>query len=163
MSSGPRGGIGEIALAELQKGSSIMPGKVNPVLPETVNQLYFLISGNNLSIEHSAHAAQMELGVMFPLIADRLLQSLKLTGEVIEQFTKLCVARIKVNKKRCKELLEQSTAYATLLTPILGYDVMAQAVKISVATGKTLREIVVGEKLLGNKEFDAVVRHFHQK
>ncbi len=162
MASGPRGGIGEITLAELQKGSSIMPGKVNPVLPETVSQLYFLISGNNLSIEHCAHAAQMELGVMFPLIADRLLQSLKLTSQVIGQFTKLCVVKLKANKKRCKELLEISTAYAASLTPILGYDTMAQAVKTAVATGKTLREVVVGQKLLSNKEFDTVVRNFHQ-
>lgn len=161
MSSGPKGGLGEITLAELQKGSSIMPGKVNPVMPETVNQLYYMISGNNLTIEHSAHAAQMELGVMFPLIADRLLQTLKLTSEVVEQFTKLCVTKIKANPKRCKELLEQSTAYATLLTPRLGYDIMTEAVKAAVATGKTLREIVVQQKLLSNKEFDAIVKSFH--
>ncbi len=160
LSSGPRGGIGEITLLELQKGSSIMPGKVNPVLPETVNQLYFLISGNNLTIEHAAAAAQFELGVMFPIIADRLLQSLKLTSEVIEQFVKVCINKIKANPKRCKELLEKSTAYATLFSPKLGYDATAELVKESVKSGKTIRELVLGKKLMANKEFEAVVKSF---
>ncbi len=160
LSSGPLGGIGEITLAELQNGSSIMPGKVNPVLPETVNQLYFLISGNNLTIEHAAAAAQLELGVMFPIIADRLLQSLKLTSEVVEQFVKSCINKIKANPKRCKELLEKSTAYATLLTPILGYDAVSSAVKEAVESGKTLREIIVGKKLLSDKEFNKAVNSF---
>src|SRR3989338_2127659 len=158
MASGPRGGIAQITLGELQKVSSIMPGKVNPVLPETMNQLYFMVSGNNLAIEHSAHAAQMELGVMFPLIADRLLQSLQLTSQVTAQFTKLCVMKIKADKKRCKELLERSTAYAATLTPFLGYDAMSRSVKTAVATGKTLREVVVGSRLMSNKEFDAAVK-----
>ncbi len=160
LSSGPLGGIGEITLAELQNGSSIMPGKVNPVLPETVNQLYFLISGNNLSIEHAAAAAQLELGVMFPIIADRLIQSLKLTSEVIEQFVKVCINKIQANPKRCKELLEKSTAYATLLTPILGYDVVSSAVKEMVATGQTLREVIVGKGLLSEQEFNKAVNSF---
>jgi len=160
LSSGPLGGIGEISLAELQSGSSIMPGKVNPVLPETVNQLYFVISGNNLTIEHAAAAAQLELGVMFPIIADRLLQSLKLTSEVIGQFVKFCINKIKANPKRCKELLEKSTAYATLLTPILGYDVVSTAVKEALVSGKTLREIIVGKKLLSDKEFNKAVNSF---
>ncbi len=160
LSSGPRGGLGEITLKELQNGSSIMPGKVNPVMPETVNQLYFLISGNNLTIEHAAHAAQLELGVMFPTIADRLLQSLKLTSEVIDVFTKRCIVSIKANKKRCKELLEHSTAYAVLLTPRLGYETMSASVKEAVRSGKTLREVIVENKLLTNKEFDQVVNSF---
>ena len=157
LSSGPRGGLGEITLKELQKGSSIMPGKVNPIMPETVNQLYYLISGNNLTIEHAAHAAQLELGVMFPTIADRLIQTLSITGEVLEQFTKTCVISIKANKARCLELLEKSTAYATPLTPKLGYDVVTAAVKETLSTGSTLREILVGKKLITNKEFDQLV------
>lgn len=160
MSSGPRGGFGEITLAELQNGSSIMPGKVNPVMPETVNQLYFLISGNNLTIEHAAHAAQLELGVMFPTIADRLLQSLKLTSEVLEQFTKKCVLSIKADKQRCKELLENSTAYAVLLSPRLGYETVSKAVKEAIKTNRTLREIIINQKLLTNKEFDKIVGSF---
>lgn len=161
LSSGPRGGFGEITLKELQNGSSIMPGKNNPVMPETVNQLYYLVSGNNLTIEHAAHAAQLELGVMFPTIADRLLQSLKISREVLEQFTKMCVISIKANKQNCKRHLENSTAYSALLTPTLGYATMSQAVKEAVASGKTLREVIVSKKLLSNKEFDAVIKSFH--
>jgi len=122
--------------------------------------LYFVISGNNLTIEHAAAAAQLELGVMFPIIADRLLQSLKLTSEVIGQFVKFCINKIKANPKRCKELLEKSTAYATLLTPILGYDVVSTAVKEALVSGKTLREIIVGKKLLSDKEFNKAVNSF---
>jgi aspartate ammonia-lyase len=160
LSSGPMGGFGEIKLAELQKGSSIMPGKVNPILPETVNQLYYLISGNNITIEHAAHAAQLELGVMFPTIADRLLQSLKLTAEVIEQFTKNCVAKIQADRKRCKELLEKSTAYSTLFTPVLGYDAVSAAVKESLKTGKTFREVILEQKLLTKEQFEKVIKEF---
>lgn len=154
LSSGPNGGLGEITLPELQKGSSIMPGKVNPVMPEAVNQLYFLISGNNLTIEHAAHAAQLELGVMFPTIADRLLQSLKLTAQVAASFTSLCINGIKANKERARELLEKSTAYATLLNPVLGYDTMTEIVKESVKTGKTIRSLVLDRGLLSEAEFN---------
>ena len=160
MSSGPRGGLGEITLAELQNGSSIMPGKVNPILPETVNVLYYTVSGNNLTIEHAAHGAQLNLAVMIPPIADRLLQSIKITSQVLEQFSKKCISTIKANPKRCKELLEKSTAYATLLTPKFGYEKMKEIVKETVASGKTLREVITGKKLLTNKEFDSLVKSF---
>lgn len=158
LASGPRGGLGEISLPELQKGSSIMPGKVNPVLPETVNQLYFLISGNNLTIEHAAHAAQLELGVMFPTIADRLLQTLKLTAQVLDQFTQSCVRGIQANRQRCSELLERSTAYATFLSPKLGYDTVGDIVKQSVKTGRTIRELVLEKNLLSEREFDQIIK-----
>ncbi len=157
MASGPKGGIGEIILPELQKGSSIMPGKVNPVMPETVNQLYYLISGNNLSIEKAAEGAQMELGVMLPIIADKLIESIKLTAEVIGQFDKLCVRGIKADKEKCKFHLENSTAYATLLVPRLGYDLVSEIVRKAVSTNQTLRDIVVGEKYLKESEFDRIV------
>ncbi|MFI5206295.1 MAG: lyase family protein, partial [Candidatus Paceibacterales bacterium] len=151
MSSGPRGGLGEITLAELQNGSSIMPGKNNPVMPETVNNMYYWVSGNNLSIEHAAHGAQLDLAVMIPTIADKLLQSIKISAQVLEQFDKKCVQTIKANPKRCRELLEKSTAYATLLTPVLGYEKMAEVVKETVKSGKTLRQVIIEKKLLSNK------------
>jgi len=160
MSSGPRGGLGEITLQELQNGSSIMPGKNNPVMPETVNNMYYWVSGNNLSIEHAAGGAQLDLAVMIPTIADRLLESIKISAQVLEQFNKKCVATIKANPKRCKELLENSTAYATLLTPVLGYEKMSEVVKETVRSGKTLRQVICGEKLLSNKEFDKIVNAF---
>ena len=160
MSSGPNGGIGEIILPEIQKGSSIMPGKVNPVLPETMNQLYYLVSGNNLCIEKAVEGAQMELGVMIPVMVDRLVESIKLSTEVINQFDKLCVAGIKADKEKCKLHLENSTAYATLLTPRLGYDTVSMIVKKSIYTKKSLRDIVVGEKHLTEKEFEKIINSF---
>jgi aspartate ammonia-lyase len=160
MASGPHGGIGEIILPELQKGSSIMPGKINPIMPETVNQLYYLVSGNNISIEKAADGSQMELGVMLPIIVDKLIGSIKITTEVINQFDKLCIVGIKANKERCKFHLENSTAYATLLIPRLGYDTVSEIVKKSVSTNKTLREIVVNERHLEGSEFDKIVNSF---
>jgi aspartate ammonia-lyase len=161
LSAGPKGGLGEISIPELQAGSSIMPGKVNPVLMEAVSQLYFLVSGNNLTIEHSASGAQLELGVMLPVMTDRLVEGLKLIDELILQFAKKCIDGIKADRARCKELLERSTAYATLLTPKLGYDAVSELVKESVKSGKTIRELVLGKKLMANKEFDALVKSFN--
>ncbi len=123
-----------------------------------MNQLYFLVSGNNLTIEHAAEGAQLELGVMLPVITDRLLESLKLMDEMLSVFTKKCVAGIKANPERCREHLENSTAYSTLLTPKIGYDNAALAVKESVATGKTLREVVLEKKFLTQAEFDRLTK-----
>lgn len=158
MASGPRGGIGEIILPELQKGSSIMPGKVNPVMPETVNQLYYLVSGNNLAIEKAVEGAQLELGVMIPIIIDKLIESTKLAAEVIRQFDKRCVRGIKADQARCRHHLENSTAYATLFAPLLGYDTVAEIVKKSIASGRTIREIIVGEKILSESKFNKIAK-----
>ncbi len=157
MASGPNGGLGEITLASLQPGSSIMPGKVNPVLPESINQLYFMVSGNNLTIEHAAHGAQLELGVMGPILADELITSLKLSSEVIDNFMQHCVRQIKANPERCKEHLEKSTAYATLLTPILGYDTVSRAVKEAIAGHKTIRQVIVDGGYLSESDFNAAI------
>ncbi len=160
MSSGPRGGIAEIILPELQKGSSIMPGKVNPVMPEAVNQLYYLISGNNVAIEKAVEGAQMELGVMLPIIVEKLLESIELMGEVLKQFDELCLKGIKADINNCRRHLENSTAYATLFTPVLGYDAVAEMVKKSVKTGKTFREVAIGNGYIAEKEFNKVVSSY---
>lgn len=160
MSSGPRGGFGEIVLPELQSGSSIMPGKVNPVMPEFVNQVYFIISGNNLAIEHCAQASQLELGVMLPTVADRLLESLKLATVVTSQFAGLCIAKTRANRERCRQHLENSTAYATLLTPRLGYDTVSELVKEITADHKTLRQLVIERGLISEKEFDNITNSY---
>lgn len=161
LSSGPRGGIGEIILPELQKGSSIMPGKVNPVMPETVNQLYYLVSGNNLAIEKAVEAAELELGVMLPVVASKLLESLKLSSEVILAFDKLCIRGLKADKKRCEENLNRSTAYATLLVPALGYDLVASIVKKSIAQNKTIEDVILNEKHLTQKEYNKIINSFN--
>ncbi len=161
MSSGPIGGIGEIILPELQKGSSIMPGKVNPVMPEMINQLYFLVSGNNLSIEKAVESSQMELGVMLPITADRLIESIKLTTEAIHQFSHFCISGIKADKDKCKYYLENSTAYATLLVPYLGYDKVSLIVKKSIIDKKTLREVVISGGYMEETEFNNVVKQYN--
>ena len=158
LSSGPNGGIGEISLQALQPGSSIMPGKVNPVAPESMNQIYYFISGKNQTIHQAAEGACLELAIMFPVIADSLISSLKLLSSGINMFADRCIAPLTVSEKRCKELLEKSTAFATLLTPVLGYDTVSEAVKKTNRDGTSLREIVLQEKLLTEKEFDAIVQ-----
>lgn len=109
LASGPNGGIAELRLKELQKGSTIMPGKINPVLPETVNQLYFRISGNTLSVEHACHASCLELSIMFPVIAECSLDSLELAISGVELFTE-CVKTLTVNAEKSQMNLENSTA-----------------------------------------------------
>jgi aspartate ammonia-lyase len=158
LASGPSGGLGEIRLKPLQKGSSIMPGKVNPVLLEAVNQLHCIVAGNDLAIREAAHLAQLELGTMGPVIADRLLQSLTATAEVLDRLAVVCLPGIRANRERCRELLERSTAYATLLVPRLGYDAVARLVQGVQEDGKTLRELTVQRGLLSAREFDRLVK-----
>lgn len=157
MASGPKGGIGEISFKELQPGSSIMPGKVNPVIAETMNQTYYIVSGKNLSIHQAAEASHLELGIMLPVIADSLITVLKLVETALVLFADRGIKNIVVNRERCLEHLEKSTAYSTLLTPKLGYDTVSKVVKESVATGKTMREIVLEKKLLKKEEFDSII------
>ncbi len=154
LSSGPRGGIGEITLANLQPGSSIMPGKVNPVAAESINQSFYFISGKNLSILQASEGASLELAVMFPAVAESILSSLKLSISVIRVFRLKCIDVLVVNTDRCLELLEHSTAYATALTPMLGYDVVSEAVKEAVKTKMSLRTVVLNKHLLTEEEFD---------
>jgi aspartate ammonia-lyase len=160
LSSGPRGGIGEITIAPLQAGSSIMPGKVNPVLLEALNQLHFLVMGNDLAIREAAQAAQLELSVMTPLIADRLLASTTLIAEVVTQAARKCFALITVNRKRCEELLKRSTAYATFFAPRLGYDVVAQLVREAVARNIAIEDLVIQKKLMTPAEIKSFTSRF---
>lgn len=157
MASGPKGGIGEISFKELQPGSSIMPGKVNPVIAETMNQTYYIVSGKNLSIHQAAEASHLELGIMLPVIADSLITILKLVETALRLFADRGINNIIVNSERCLEHLEKSTAYSTLLTPRLGYDAVSKVVKESVKTGKTLREIILEKKLLTVNELEKLL------
>lgn len=143
LASGPRGGIGEYRLAPLQPGSSIMPGKVNPVIPEVMNQIYYHISGKNIAVQMANETSDLQLAVMFPTAADALITSFSILTTGVHQFSHSCIAVLEVDEKRCRENLENSTAYATLLAPKLGYDVVSEIVKEAVRTGKTVKEIVV--------------------
>jgi aspartate ammonia-lyase len=152
LASGPRGGIGEIEVAALQAGSSIMPGKINPILLESLNQLYFSVTSNDLAIREAAQAAQLELSIMTPLIADRILASATLIAEVVAQAAVRCIATINANTQRCTELLNRSTALATLLVPRFGYDTATTLVKESLAKDIPLEILVVEKRLLTRAE-----------
>lgn len=154
LSSGPLGGIGEINLKPLQKGSSIMPGKINPIIPESMNQIAYDIIGKNITIHQAAQHSFLELSLMFPVLADSIISMLKLASSGIFVFAVNCIQFIEPDSERAKELLENSTVYATLFVPKLGYDTVTEIVKEAVSTKKTLREVIIRKKLLDQTNFE---------
>jgi fumarate hydratase class II len=148
LSSGPRCGIGEIGLPDTQPGPSIMPGKVNPVMCESVLQVAAHVMGCDATITLCGQAGNFELNVMMPIMALRLLEAIEFTANVVKAFTEKCVVGIEANKERCKEMVEQSLAMVTALAPVIGYDAAAKIAKESYATGKTVREIASAHKIL---------------
>src|SRR5215213_8456676 len=141
MGSGPRAGIGELFLPELQKGSSIMPGKVNPVMPEVVLQVGAQVIGNDTAITVGGMQGQFELNVRIPLIARNLLQSLALLTSASELFAEKCIDGIEANLAGCQASAEGTLAVATALNPFIGYDKATEIVKDASASGRTLREV----------------------
>ena len=141
MGSGPRAGIGELFLPELQKGSSIMPGKVNPVLPEVVLQVGAQVIGNDTAITVAGSQGNFELNVRVPLIARNLLQSISLLAATTRVFTEKCVSGIKANEPGCERSAESTLAAATALNPYIGYDKAAEIVKEAANSGRMLREV----------------------
>jgi fumarate hydratase, class II len=141
MGSGPRAGIGELFLPELQKGSSIMPGKVNPVIPEVVLQVSAQVIGNDTAITVGGLQGQFELNVRIPLIARNLLQSISLLAATGELFAEKCVDGIEANLAGCEASAEGTLAVATALNPYIGYDKASEIVKDAAASGRTLREV----------------------
>ncbi len=141
LGSGPRCGIGEIMLPETQPGSSIMPGKVNPVMCESVMQVCARVIGNDTTVTWAAANGNFELNVMMPVLAEALLESCRLLANVANVFREKCVVGIKANVARCNELVEYSMAMVTSLAPIIGYDKAAEIAKESAKTGRTVREI----------------------
>src|ERR687888_337371 len=141
MGSGPRAGIGELFLPELQKGSSIMPGKVNPVIPEVVLQVAAQVIGNDTAITIGGLQGHFELNVRIPLIARNLLQSIHLLSTASALFAEKCVEGIEANLEGCERSAESTLAVATALNPFIGYDKAADIVKDAAASGRTLREV----------------------
>jgi fumarate hydratase class II len=156
MGSGPRAGIGEIFLPELQKGSSIMPGKVNPVLPEVVLQVSAQVIGNDTAITIGGMQGQFELNVRIPLIARNLLQSIQLLSTASVAFAEKCVDGIEANKPGCKRSAESTLATATALNSKIGYDKGAEIVKEASASGRPLREVAL-EKGVDAKTYDEAI------
>ncbi len=152
MGSGPRAGLGEIALPELQKGSSIMPGKVNPVIPEVVTQVAAQVVGNDTAITVGGLQGHFELNVFVPLLARNLLDSIKLLSSASRLFADKCVEGIEANREACERYAELTLSAATALNPYIGYDKATEIVKQAVASGRPLREVAreagVDEKVL---------------
>jgi aspartate ammonia-lyase len=148
LASGPRTGLAEIILPGVQPGSSIMPGKVNPVLAEALNMVCFQVIGYDLTIALATQAGQLELNVMMPVIGYSMFQSLTILAQGITAFTTRCVAGIQVDADRCRRYAEETVALATALSPRIGYERAAAVAKESWATGRTIREVVVARGLL---------------
>ena len=157
LGSGPRCGIGEIRLPATQPGSSIMPGKVNPVLCESMMMVCAQVFGNDAVVTWAGANGNFELNVMMPVMAHNILESIRLLGNAADAFTEKCVVGIEANEERCRELVELSMAMVTSLAPKIGYDRAAEIAKESARTGKTVREICREKKLLGENELEGTL------
>ena len=160
LGSGPRAGIGEIALPEVQPGSSIMPGKVNPVIAESVAMVAAQVMGNDATIAIAGQSGNFELNVMLPLIAYNLLQSIELLANAAENLTDQCVSGIEATE-RGPELVEQGLMLATALAPVIGYDRAAEISKVAYKTGRTIREVTREETDLSENELDELLDARH--
>ena len=154
LSSGPRTGLLEINLPPVQPGSSIMPGKVNPVLAEMLNMVCYRVIGNDLTIASAGGAGQLDLNVMMPLIADTLVESLRILTGGLNSFNHRCLKNITANPKRCKAYAEDSFAMVTALNTVIGYLKAAEVAKESEKTGKPIRQIVLEKGYLKEAELD---------
>ncbi len=154
LSSGPRTGFAEILLPPMQPGSTIMPGKVNPVIPEVVNQVCFQVIGNDVTITMAAEAGQLELNAFEPVIGFNILQSLTLLENAFNVLRERCVAGIKANVDRCRDLIECSTGIVTALVPLIGYEAAANLAKEALASGRTIRELATEKGFLNGDELD---------
>jgi len=157
LSSGPRAGFNEIDLPRMQPGSSIMPGKVNPVIPEVVNQIAFKVIGNDLTVTLAAEAGQLELNVMEPIIVQSLLESIEMLKNGMATLRHRCVEGIVANADRCRELVQNSIGVVTALNPVLGYEVATEVAREALATGRGVYELVLEKGLLSQAELDRIL------
>ena len=154
LASGPRCGIGEINLPSLQPGSSMMPGKINPVIPEAVIQVAAQVMGNDTTIMMAGQAGYFELNTMLPVTAYNLLQSIELLASAADVFVKKCIDGISANEETCAGYIEKSLALATGLVPKIGYDQAAAVSKKAYETDRSIREVLIEEKIMSEKEFN---------
>src|SRR3954465_6565909 len=158
LSSGPRAGIGEIALPAVQAGSSIMPGKVNPVIPEVVNQVAFEVIGNDVTVTMAAEAGQLQLNAFEPIIAHSLFKSLQHLASACRTLNERCVKGIQANVSRARQLLDESTALVTALTPILGYARSAEIAHDALATGRRVADLVLAKGWMTERQLKDILR-----
>ncbi|MEH7094185.1 aspartate ammonia-lyase [Neobacillus vireti] len=160
MASGPRAGLGEINLPPRQPGSSIMPGKVNPVMPELINQIAFQVIGNDHTICLASEAGQLELNVMEPVLVFNLLQSISIMNNGFRSFTDFCLKGIEANEARLKEYVEKSVGIITAVNPHLGYEVAARIAREAIVSGKSVRELCLQHDVLTEEELDLILNIF---
>ena len=157
LSSGPRTGFAEIHLPPMQPGSSIMPGKVNPVIPEAVNQTAYQVIANDLAVTLAAESGQLQLNAMEPLIVYNLLSSMKMLCNACEMLEERCVSGIKANREQCSRHLDNSIGVITALVPHIGYANASRIAKTALNTGSTVRELVIDEGLLDSIQLDRLL------
>lgn len=158
LSSGPRAGLNEINLPKMQPGSSIMPGKVNPVIPEVVNQIAFKVIGNDLTVTLAAEAGQLQLNVFEPVIAQSIFESIEMLRNGFVTFNHRCVKGITANEKKCREYVENSIGLITALNPYLGYEVSTQIAKEALDTGKSPYQLVLEKNLLSKEQLEEILK-----
>jgi aspartate ammonia-lyase len=158
LSSGPRTGINEINLPPMQPGSSIMPGKINPVIPEVVNQIAFKVIGNDLTVTLAAEAGQLQLNVFEPVIVESLFESIEMLKNGMMTLKQKCVDGITANEDRCRTLVENSIGLVTALNPVLGYEKSTQLAKEALDTNKGVYELVLEKNLLSKEELDELLK-----
>lgn len=158
MSSGPRTGLSEINLPARQNGSSIMPGKINPVIPEVVSQVAYLIIGHDYTITMAAEAGQLELNAFEPVLFHHLFESIDTLKEAAATLTKHCITGITANKGQCEEYIEKSVGISTALCPYIGYAKSAEIAKKSLKTGISVKELVLEEGLLKEEELKEILK-----
>lgn len=157
MASGPRTGFGEIILPPKQNGSSIMPGKINPVIPEVVSQAAYMIAGNDVTISMAVEAGQLELNVFEPVILENLFQSISVLNNTVQTFANNCVCGIRANEKRCKKLVESSVGMITALCPHIGYVRASEIAKKAMAQNVSVRKLILQENILSAEELNQIL------
>ena len=157
MASGPRTGIGEIVLPPKQNGSSIMPGKINPVIPEVVNQVAFLVIGHDATIVAAAEAGQLELNAFEPVLFYQLFESISAMTGAVDTFVENCIIGIRANVKQCVENVEKSTGIVTAMAPYIGYQRSAYIAKEALATGIPVRELILRDGIMTEAELESLL------
>ena len=161
MSSGPRAGFGEINLPAKQNGSSIMPGKVNPVIPEVVNQVAFNIIGNDMTITMAAEAGQLELNEFEPIIFYCMFQSIDTLGYAVETLVDNCIVGITANEERCRQLVENSVGIITAICPHVGYEKTADIAKKAINSNESVRSLILKENIMDEEELSRILDPIH--
>lgn len=158
LSSGPRTGLNEINLPPMQPGSSIMPGKVNPVIPEVVNQVAFKVIGNDLTVTFAAEAGQLELNVMEPIIVFSMFESLEMMIKAMNTLRDKCIIGITANEEHCRNLVYNSIGIVTALLPFLGYETCSRLARKAMQTGKGIYELILTENVMSKEQLDELLK-----